>query len=147
MDYLKSTCILNGHWPLLGKLKITKNIAHLGLRNVIFSLLRDAFRGNRLWKFVLFHPARGLILIQGRGNFALRAVSLRSLSTVFNCVKELHCGHWFRRKWRCLSVTQVSLSPSELHQCQKSGTGSGVTQPASSIKGSGRAPLPHRTSL
>lgn len=74
-------------------------------------------------------------------------VSLRSLSTVFNCVKELRCGHWFGRKWRCLTVTQVRLGPSGLLQHQKSGTGSGVTQLSSSMEGSGRAPLPHRPSL
>lgn len=36
MGNLKVIDILNGHWPLLRKLKIMRNIAHLGLRHMIF---------------------------------------------------------------------------------------------------------------
>lgn len=67
----------------------------------------------RLWTFIIFHPSCTFILIQGQGNFALCADRFfsRSLSTAFNFVEEFCCSHWFRRKQRCLMVTQESRGP------------------------------------
>lgn len=90
-----------------------KNVSHLRLRARTWSSSHGASGAMGSGQCVTVHPSRSDILTQGQGNFALGADSVfsRSLSNVFNFVKEFCCGYWFRRTRKCLKVTKVSPIP------------------------------------